>query len=465
MVINMEEKVLQTIDKKNLINSGDNIVLGLSGGPDSMALLYALIHVKKQIDFNLILAHVNHGVRGEEALRDEEFVKAQAKELNLECYTKKVDMVSYGKKMGITSEEAGRQLRYGFFREILMEKGGGKIAVAHNKDDQAETLIMRIFRGTGIDGLKGMEFLSNDIIRPILNITRKEIEDYIDSNGIDTVLDHTNLLPIYTRNKIRLELIPYIEENFNPNLVESLWRMSQISKIDSEFLEEASQEKYNYVLNKEEKNCIILNASLFKEQAESMQQRIIRNGIFNLLNDLQGFSEDHITAVKKLFLSEQTGKSLNLPRKIIARVDYNNLILENRKEKKSVDYLYPICLGLNEIRDLPLNLEMELFDIEKLNKYYNDEFTLYVDYDRVQGSLFIRNRRPGDKFIPYGMDGSKKIKDYFIDEKISKDKRDKIPLIVDGENILWILGYRSNNLYKVTEKTKRVLKIKRTHKT
>ena len=164
--------------------------------------------------------------------------------------------------------------------------------------------------------------------------------------------------------------------------------------------------------------------------------------------------------MKKLFLSGQRGKSLNLPRKILARLDYNNLILEIREETENKDYLNPIYLGANEIEDLTLNLELKLFDIEELNKYYNDEFTLYVDYDRVQGALFIRNRRPGDRFIPYGMDGSKKIKDYFIDEKISKDKRDKIPLIVDGENILWILGYRSNDLYKVTDKTKRVLKIK-----
>ncbi len=152
-----------------------------------------------------------------------------------------------------------------FFREILSNLGGGKIAVAHNRNDQAETLLMRIFRGTGIDGLRGMEFKTGDIIRPILNISREDIEKYIEVNSIETVLDKTNLMPIYTRNKIRLELIPYIEKNFNPNIINTLWRLSQTSLMDSKFLDNYSQDKYKLLLKYKDINCIILDADLFKK--------------------------------------------------------------------------------------------------------------------------------------------------------------------------------------------------------
>ena len=204
----MIETVMNNIMENNLIEKNENIVVAVSGGADSMALLYALIEIRSVLDFNIIIAHVNHGVRGEDADSDQEFVRQKSIEMELPFYTINVDMNAYAKEQKISSEEAGRLLRYNFFREIIKEKGSGKIAVAHNKNDQAETLLLRIMRGTGIDGLKGMDFISGDIIRPLLNISRDEIEKYIENNKIDTVLDKTNLLPIYNRNKVRLELLP-----------------------------------------------------------------------------------------------------------------------------------------------------------------------------------------------------------------------------------------------------------------
>ena len=176
-------------------------------------------------------------------------------------------MEEYAKEKGLSSEEAGRALRYGFFREILSSIGGGKIAVAHNKNDQAETLLMRFFRGTGIDGLKGMEYKNEDIIRPILGIERSEIEKYLLDRNIESRLDKTNLEPIYNRNKIRLELIPYIKKYFNPNIIDTLWRTSEVVSVDSNFLERYSKETYSKLVKKREKNSIILDGSLFVKEA------------------------------------------------------------------------------------------------------------------------------------------------------------------------------------------------------
>lgn len=455
----MEEKVIGAIKEYELIEENDHIVVGVSGGPDSMALLYCLLEARKAIPFNIHVAHVNHGVRGEEARRDQLFVERIAGELGLPFYTKNVNMVEYGKEKGISSEEAGRELRYGFFREVLRSLGKGKIAVAHNMNDQAETLLMRIMRGTGPDGLKGMEYKSNDVIRPILGIDRKEIEDYIAKKGIETVLDHTNLKPIYSRNKIRLELIPYIEENFNPNIVNTLWRMSRIFSMDLNFLEEYTEVKFNNMLKNYDKNSIILDGGKFLEEDRSIQHRIIRKAILEVNKSLQGITEAQIYSAVDILRTSQTGKEFHFTNNIVLKVNYDEIVIEKSRDEEKTTYSYDI--------NVPTSISLNngyYFEFKLVTK--DDNFVMeksrhirYFDFDKVKGNLKIRNRREGDRFVPFGMKGSKKLKDYFIDEKVPRDLRDRIPLIVDDENILWVVGYRTSELYKITDETKRILLI------
>ncbi|NMA86779.1 MAG: tRNA lysidine(34) synthetase TilS [Tissierellia bacterium] len=455
----MKEQVLNNIREYNLIENGDNVVIGLSGGPDSMALLYVLLEIE-EIDFNIHIAHVNHGVRGKEALADEIFVEKLAKKLNLPYYSIQVNMNQYAKDKGISSEEAGRKLRYGFFHEILRKIGGGKIAVAHNKNDQAETLLMRIFRGTGIDGLRGMDFISEDIIRPILNIHRAEIEKYLDDRNIETRLDKTNLEPIYNRNKVRLELIPYIEENFNPNIINTLWRTSRIATIDSDFLEKYTEKSYNNMMKKKGKHSIILNREDFLKEEQSIQQRIIRNSIIDINGSIQGITERHIISILELFIEGNTGKSINLVDNLIARTNYEEIIIEKKRDLEKKDYLYEIPIDdIIYIEALGLKITTEVIPANNIDYNNIDNFTKYFDFEKINGKLYIRNRKAGDRFTPYGMIGSKKIKDYFIDEKVSKDKRDEIPILIDKNNIIWVIGYRISDLYKITEGTKKVLRI------
>ena len=456
----MKNKVLEAIKEYGLIEENDNIVIGLSGGPDSMALLHILLDIKEDMNFNIFIAHVNHGVRGEEALADEKFVEKLAKDLNLPYYSKRVNMEKYAKEMGLSSEEAGRALRYGFFREILSSIGGGKIAVAHNKNDQAETLLMRFFRGTGIDGLKGMEYKNEDIIRPILGIERSEIEKYLLDRNIKTRLDKTNLEPIYNRNRIRLELIPYIKKYFNPNIIDTLWRTSEVVSVDSNFLERYSKETYSKLVKKREKNSIILDGSLFVKEDRSIQQRVIRNCILEINGDLQGFTHRHILDILTLFLERGTGKSIDLVNNTVAKTSYEDFIIEKRKSVEQGDFLFKIKHeGFTYIDELQLSLNLRILPIEEIKTDIKGKFVKYFDYDKIVGDLYIRNRRNGDRFIPYGMKGSKKIKNYFIDEKIPKEKRDSIPLITDEENILWVVGYRTSDIFKITKDTKNVLVI------
>lgn len=456
----LKYKVLDTIKEHNLICDEDNIAIGVSGGPDSMALLYILLEIKALINFNIYIIHVNHGVRGKDAEKDQLFVKRIAEELNLPYYTKSVNMIEYGKKMGITAEEAGRELRYGFFREVLNAQGGGKIAVAHNLNDQAETLIMRFFRGTGIDGLKGMEFITGDIIRPILGISREEIESYIEDNNIETVLDETNLQPIYTRNKVRLELIPYIEENFNPNIINTLWRMSQISAVDSKFLEGYSKKGFNLIVKNEDENGIILDGKKLLEEDQSIQQRVLRISIERVNDSLQGISKMQISNILDLLNKFETGKEVHISNNIIAKISYGDLIIKKNTHKKDDKYLHKLKLpGITNLQDINYSFDIQILPIEEISKMYKDNNIGYFDYDIIKGDLSVRNRKDGDRFMPFGMKGTKKLKDYLIDEKIPNRLRNGIPLIVDQRNILWVVGYRTNEMYKVTKDTKKVLKI------
>lgn len=451
----MIDKVSKNVREYKLINEDDNIVLGVSGGADSMALLYLLLELRKELNFNIIICHVNHGVRGEDALTDRVFVQERAKHLNLPFHYIDVDMEGYAKERKITAEEAGRELRYNFFRDILKLKGGGKIAVAHNKNDQAETLLLRIMRGTGIDGLKGMDFEYKDIIRPLLDISREEIEDYISSNGIETVLDQTNLLPIYNRNKVRLELLPYMMDNFNPNIINGLWRLSRTADLDTRYLHKITEEKYKEIVKKDLGSIIILDSMLFNKEDKCIRLRLLRKALESIEGNIQGIGEVHLESLDDLFVKGETGKGLKMPNNILARVSYNNLILE-KGVLDSEQYEYYILEGDNILENLGICVKVS---IKEGNNIVFDKRTRYFDLDSIKGPLRIRNRKNGDRFKPYGLNGTKKIKDYFIDNKVDKDLRDRIPLIVDDESILWILGYATSDIHKVGEKTKNMLVI------
>lgn len=454
----MESLFKWNVFSNNLIKSGDTVLAAISGGPDSMAMLNCLVLLKKELDFNLLIAHVNHGVRGQYAKRDQEFVKFIAKEYNIPYFTKNVDMVAYGKELHISSEEAGRILRYGFFRQILGDYKNGKIAVAHNKNDQAETIIHRIIRGTGLDGLKSMEFIKDDIIRPILNISRNEIENYIEEKNIRFVVDHTNLQTDYTRNKIRLELLPYIKENFNPNIIDSLYRLTRIASDEIEILEEITSEKYNLIVKNKTKDSIIFNGRLFNLEAEAIRKRLIRKAIENISGNLHGIEEVHTKDIIKLFYKAKTGKTIHISKGIVARISYNDFIIELKSERDNSLQTQEILIGENTIKESAIRLSLDLVSVEDID--LNDTHTKYIDFDKVSGQMWIRTRKTGDRFAPLGLGGSKKLKDYMIDKKIPQKERQEIPLLCDRSGIIWVIGYGLSDNYKITDKTKRVLRVK-----
>ncbi len=303
----MKNKVLQTINKYNLINSNDKIVVGVSGGPDSISLLHILNELKQELNFQIVVAHINHMIR-KEAEEETEYVYDFCNKLGIECYIKRIDVIEKSSKEKIGTEEAGRKARYDFFEEILNKTNSNKIATAHNANDNAETVLMNIFRGAGTSGLKGIEPIRDKkFIRPLIECERKQIEEYCEQKNLQPKIDKSNFENIYTRNKIRNILIPQIKSEFNPNIIESLNKLSILARQENEFIQNYLEEILNkeLVINENNKdksdefdlqnsNRLILNLKKFNQQQNFIKGKIILASIQKVLGNTQGIEKKHV---------------------------------------------------------------------------------------------------------------------------------------------------------------------------
>ena len=314
MINMLKEQVLKTIKKYNLVNQNDKIICGVSGGPDSICMLDILKDLKKELNFEIIVCHVNHLIR-EEAISDEEYVEKYCKENEIKCYIKRIDVKNYANNNKQGTEEAGRTVRYEFFEEILQKEKANKIAIAHNKNDKIETIIMNILRGSGVSGLKGIEpERNNKYIRPLIETQRSEIEKYCEENGLNPRIDKTNFINDCTRNKIRNIVLPYIKEEFNPNIIKTICRLSDVIKEEDEYLEQISIEVFNKIKIREEKGKIVLNLKEFNKQNIVIKKRIIIYAIEKAVGNVQNIEKVNIDDVIKL-CEKNIGNKYIMPNK------------------------------------------------------------------------------------------------------------------------------------------------------
>ena len=298
----MKQKVIETIRKYNLIKDGDKIVLGVSGGPDSISMLNILKEIKDEqiIKFEIYVAHINHMIR-EEAIDDEKFVEDYCNRNNIKCYIKRIDINKIANDMKIGTEEAGRNARYNFFEEILKKTNSNKIAIAHNKNDKIETIIMHLLRGSGLSGLKGIEPIrDNKFIRPLIECERREIEQYCEENNLNPRIDKTNFENEYTRNKIRNIVIPYIKREFNPNIIQTLSRLSEVVTEEVEYVDKQTQKTYQQMLVEKKDKQISLNLRKFNEQEKIIKSQLILLTTKQLMGSTQGIEKIHIEDIIKL---------------------------------------------------------------------------------------------------------------------------------------------------------------------
>lgn len=316
----LEEKVLNTINKYNMINNGNKVVIGVSGGPDSMTLLNILNNLKEKLNIEIYVAHINHMIR-KEADEETKFVQEFCNKIGVKFYLKKIDVESEAKKLKIGTEEAGRNIRYEFFNEVLDKVKGNKIATAHNSNDNAETVLMNIIRGTSVSGLKGIEKVrENKYIRPIIECNRSEIEEYCKEQRLDPKYDKTNLENIYTRNKIRNLLIPFIEKEFNPNIIEGINRLSNIAYEEEEYINKIVKKEFKRLLicvNKDEKECkneIILNMKEFNLLDNVIKSKLVLYTISKVAGSATGIEKVHVDDIIKL-CKNNIGNKFLIPKK------------------------------------------------------------------------------------------------------------------------------------------------------
>lgn len=440
----MLDKVISTIKKYNMLSYGDKIVIGVSGGADSVCLTDVINSLKSEYQLDITLVHINHNIRGEEAQRDEDYVIELA-----EIYGNSIRVFSYevekmAKEQGMTVEEMGRKLRYEAFYKTA--GSNGKIAVAHNLNDNCETMLMRFFRGTGIKGLGGISASRDRIIRPLINISREEIEEYCHSKGLKYCTDSTNAVEEYTRNKIRLNIIPEIKKSFNENIAVTMARTAELMADEDSYMNKVAKNAY--------KECEIEPKRIAVDKLVTydkvIQRRIVRLGFVDYSVDLHDISYDHVENVLSL-VNKESGKIIELPNGLRASREHNSIYFYKVGHKN--DFCYSIEIG----KEYNFN-EIGLGVLITENKYYENGkniCTIPLNYDNINKNLLVRGRRTGDKISLYN--GSKTIKKLFIDEKVPLSKRDTIPLLVQDSDVIWIKDMKTSSYFKASEDSKNIV--------
>ena len=436
---NVINEIKNTIQKYNMFNYNDTVVIGVSGGADSVMLLHCLNSIKKEYNLTLLIAHVNHKIRKETAERDALFVENLCKQLDLPFYLKEIDIPKLAKEQGMSEEEMGRKARYDFFAELAGVNG--KIATAHNANDNVETVLMRFIRGTGVKGLSGIPYVRGNIVRPILDITREDIERYIKENNLTHITDETNFENIYTRNKIRLDLIPFIKENFNPNLINTVNDNVVSYREDSEYFENIVSELFDNKVKKDD--CFSISLSCLKENHPSISKRLI----LKTLNAFLGLEQTCVSAdtLNKIYtgINMQTGTTFTVNKDCRIRVSYEDLIFERWEDKKMNDAVFNYDFGALEEEQVSypeLKLDLSFYNVWDMN-IVNTPNEFYLPFCNYEGkTLQLRTRREGDVFRVED-NVHKKLNRVFTDKKVDETLRDHIPLLCDGNEVLCAFGY------------------------
>jgi tRNA(Ile)-lysidine synthase len=455
----MSPTLIHTIQKTGLIQHGDCVLVGLSGGPDSVCLLHALAQLRKRISFTLFSAHLNHNLRGMDANRDAGFAMSFSKELDVHCLVKSEDVAVVAREQKLSIEAAGRLCRYRFLNEVADKIGAGKIAVGHHLNDQAETMLMHLIRGTGLTGLTGMRPRRGRLIRPLLSVSREEVLAYCDANKLPYCSDDTNNQPDVLRNKIRLELVPVIQ-SYNPQIIRSLGRTASLLQNDEAALDQLSEQAFDKHMIKEEDE-MTFSASALRDLPDAILSRVLRKAVGRLQTTdktLQYEQLNNLIAAVRQCVQE---KWFHLPGEIQVRVTESQVIVM-RKEPSPANKktMMPVWLKQNGVTWLPGQLGTILCRRIRAAHPVNfeaDPMNQVISADNLTKDLVVRHRKQGDNWRPLGLGGTKSLKRTLIDLKVPRAERDKVLLICHGDDIIWVVGVQISEAVRVTQKTKQVL--------
>ncbi|QDR83365.1 tRNA lysidine(34) synthetase TilS [Sporomusa termitida] len=452
----MLAKVKAWVSRHRLLVPGSRILAACSGGPDSLALVHILNQLKDEYGFCLAVAHMNHMFRPE-AAQEAEFVAAFSAGLGLACQVTSINVPGYQQANKLSAEEAGRILRYQYLRQVAADWGGAQIATGHHRDDQAETVLINLLRGAGSGGLRGMQPLSGDIIRPLLAVSRWEIEEYCLRQQLAPCQDSSNLTTDYLRNRVRLNLLPVLEADYNPAIREALWRLAVLAGDEHDYIYQEAGKLWGTIINADRGKAVI-NSRALADLHPALQRACIRQVIEKKRGTLTGISFIHVENLTNMALAGEVGSQMTLPGGLTARKTYTTLEVgaacitgvEHRLGTVPSEVAIP---GITRIDSLTVTAEIVSAPAA------GGRATAVFDLEQLCLPVTLRGRRPGDRFRPLGLNGSKKIKDFFIDSKVPESQRDSVPIVSDQQEIIWVAGYRQSEHGRITGNTKKILQL------
>lgn len=450
------QKIKKTIQKYKLIHRKDHILVAYSGGIDSTALLHLLLELKEEWALEMALAHFNHGLRAG-AEEDERFVKSVAQKLSLSLEVGAEDVRRAAKQKRMSLEEAGRELRYDFLSRTADEKNASKIATGHTLDDQAETVLMRLLRGSGRLGLGGISpAVKGNLIRPLIEVERNEILAYLENRNIPYRVDESNFDRRFFRNRVRLELIPYLQRRFEPKIVSILGKMASLFQQEEAWLQELAEKETQKSIARKE-NKITLDIGSFSPLPLALKRRVAREYIRKLKGNLRDISFEDVESILNL----QPGKAFHLKKDLVLVRERDEVkLLAKKTPRISFEYCWDGKTPL-DIEELGLTFVGKTQKKSLADLDFDDKNHVFFDSSQVQFPVSVRSRREGDRYRPLGAPGTKKLKEIFRSRGIPLSERNRRPVFLAGGEIIWVLGLPVSDKHKVSAKTEKVLNIRK----
>ncbi|MBU1864379.1 MAG: tRNA lysidine(34) synthetase TilS [Candidatus Omnitrophica bacterium] len=459
-ILPLEQNVLDTVRMYRMCKKGEKLLVAVSGGVDSMVLLRSLFYLRKKIGITLQVVHFNHQLRGAKAKRDEEFVRWVAKRMNMKVTVGTRNVRRYARHHKRSLEEAARLCRYDYFVKTAKKYGIQKLALGHTQDDQAETVLMRVIKGTGIKGLAAirpvLQYGNATVIRPLIMSNRNEILQYAKQEQIRFREDATNRSVKFLRNKMRHRLIPLFEKEFNPQIKKALARLASSAAVDIEFLRKEAHISFKKIVRKKKKGEVVLRKKKFLAVHPALGFRIFDEAL-QVCSPEATLDFEHWSMLRNA-IKEKKKANLCLSDKITVFIEYDDIVIRRLTRQKR-----QLCVPLPIAKTVTIpeaGMSFKAVRVEKRNVKIQKKKTVeYFDLKRLSLPLSIRTRREGDRFKPLGMKGSKKLKDLLMEKKIPRYKRDLVPLITSNDDIIWVVPFSISDSYKITSATKQVLKI------
>ncbi|MBW2596638.1 MAG: tRNA lysidine(34) synthetase TilS [Deltaproteobacteria bacterium] len=464
-------KVRKAIEKYSMLNPGDRVGIAVSGGADSVALLYELSILADEYDLALFILHLNHGIRGEESDRDEAFVVELAGSMGIPADSERVSIPELIEKKGGSLEDICREERYAFFERMSQKHGLNKIALGHNLNDQTETVIMRFLRGSGLEGLKGFLPVRDGIyIRPLIDSTREEIISFLEERDIRFVTDSSNADDIHLRNRIRNILVPELKASYNVRLEENISRTADILRLEDDFIRGSVEE---IIADwKIDRGNARINIRKLKKLHPALQWRLIKTVLENRSPARNGIGYLHVKSVVDLVEGLRPNASVDLPFNLRAEREYDELIISQGEDRspdtpkkyspdgrEDCNFSYTVEIpGSVNIVETGGKMVLDVIDADEAN--IQSDNSVFMDYNSISFPLVVRNIRAGDRIQPLGMKGTKKISELLIDKKIPKAGRKSISLLVDRKSVLWVPGVKLSDRVRITDVTEKVVKAK-----